>query len=157
MHRAAHHRAEIDRGDGAGRTGGETVRLERRDEGRQAEALGDAAGDQAEQALVPALGGEEQQRPRRIGGKFGVGRGESFLEHALFDRLAFGIERFELGGNAARLDLVVGRQQPRAEARSADPAAGIDARAEDETERVAGRRRRRCGPRRRARASLDCA
>ena len=116
MDRAAHHRAEIDRGDRAGRPGGETVGFERGDEGRQAEALGDAAGDQAEQALVPALGGEEQQRPRRIGGKLGVGDGEGFLEHALFDRLAFGIERLELGGDAARLDLVVGRQQPGAEA-----------------------------------------
>ncbi len=58
----------------------------------------------------------------------------------VLDRLAFGIERLELGGDAARLDLVVGGEQPGAEARSADPAAGIDARAQDEAERVAGRR-----------------
>ena len=121
MHGVPDHRAEIDRGDGARRAGGEAVRLERGDEGRQAEALGDAAGDQAEQALVPALGGEEEKRARGICGERGLGSGESFGEHALLDGFALGIQRFELGGDDARFDLVVGGEQPGAEARRARP------------------------------------
>ena len=107
MHRAPHHRAEIDRGDRACRADGEAVGFERGDEGRQAKTFGDAAGNQSEQAFVPAFGGEKQQRPRGVGIKRGFGGGKRLLEHALLDRLALGIERLELGGDASRLDLVV--------------------------------------------------
>ena len=63
MHGRPHHGAEVDRGDRARRACRETVRLERSDEGWKAEALGDAAGDQSEQPLVPAFGAEKEQRP----------------------------------------------------------------------------------------------
>ena len=119
-----------------------TVGLERDDEGRPVKTLGDATGDQ-----VRARPLCQPSAPRKSIGRAGVGsersfgEGKGFLEHALLDRLTLGVERFELGGDGARLDLVVGGEQLGAEARRADPAAGIDARAEDEAERVAGRRR----------------
>ena len=69
MHGAPHRGAEIDRGDRAGRARGEAVRLERRDERWQPEALGDAARDKTEQALVPALGGKKEQRQAGICGE----------------------------------------------------------------------------------------
>ncbi len=55
-------------------------------------------------------------------------------------RLALPVELVEQHGDACRLHLVVGRQQPGAERGVADAAAGIDARPEHEAE-VIGRRR----------------
>ena len=71
----------------------------------------------------------------------GFGAGEGILEHALLDRLPLGVQRFEPLGDGARLDVVVGGEQLRAEARSADASASVDARAEDEAERIGGGRR----------------
>ncbi len=141
MHRAPDRGAEIDGGNRAGRAGGETIGIERGDESRQAETFGDAAGDQSEQPLMPAFSGKEEQRQARIGGKRRIGCGESFFQHPLLDGLPLGVERFEPGCYGARLDRVIGRKKSRAEARGAHPAAGIDTGAEDEAERIAGRRR----------------
>ena len=66
-------------------------------------------------------------------------RREGFGEHALLDRLALGVERFELCRDDTRLVLVVGCEQLGAEARGPHPAACIDARPENVAERVAGR------------------
>ena len=60
---------------------------------------------------MPALGGKEEQRRRGIIGKRCVGEGEGLGEHALLDRPPLGIERFELGGDPARLDLIVSGEQ----------------------------------------------
>ncbi len=123
MHGGANDRAEIDRSDRPRGAYGETVRLQRRDESRQPEALGDAAGDEPEQAFVPALRGKQQQRQRGIIAERCVGDGEGLRQHALLDGSPLGIERFELRGDPPRLDLIVSGEQPRTEAGRADPAA----------------------------------
>ena len=71
----------------------------------------------------------------------GFRAGEGILEHALLDRPTLGVQRFEPLGDGARLDVVVGGKQLRAEARGADASASVDARAQDEAERIGGRRR----------------
>jgi len=113
MHGSPHHGAKVDRGDRAGRACRETVGIERSDEGRKAEALGDAAGDQSEQPLVPAFGAEPEEGTPRIERALGSHKG--FRQHALLDRLALGVERFELCRDGARLALVVASKQLGAE------------------------------------------
>ena len=70
----------------------------------------------------------------------GVGLGRRLLQHHGLDRLALAVEPVELGREPLALRRVVAGEQPRAERRVADPAAGIDPRAEQEAEMI-GRHR----------------
>ena len=74
----------------------------------------------------------EPEREQRLG--LGLGQRRDL------DLLAGAVEPVELGGDGARLDLVGGRQQPRAEGRVADPPAGIDARPDQKAEMIGPRR-----------------
>ena len=88
---------------------------------------------------MPAVGAEPDKRAADV--ESTLREREGFHEHPLLDRFPLGVERFELCGDRARLALVVAGEQLGAEARSPHPAAGIDARPENEAERVAGGRR----------------
>ncbi len=57
-----------------------------------------------------------------------IGFGDGLGHRLPLDLLTLLVEPIELGGDAARLDLVVRQQKPRAQSRVADAAAGIDAR-----------------------------
>ena len=74
-------------------------------------------GDKAQKALVPAFGAEKEHRGIGRGSERRLDAGEGVLQHALLDRLTLGVEHFELGGNGARLDVVVRGEQLRAEMR----------------------------------------
>jgi hypothetical protein len=96
-----------------------------------------AAGDDADHAGMPAapetmIRGASSPGPRPASPRL--------LGDQHFDRAAFLVEPVELGGDGPRF-LGVGRgQQAHAEVGLADPAAGVDPRAEREAEVAAGRR-----------------
>src|SRR5262245_4275883 len=81
MYGRAYDTAEIDARDRARRAGGVAVGLQARDETGKAEAVGNAPGDQPEQAFVPAFGAEKQQRPAGIGRERDVGPRKRVLQH----------------------------------------------------------------------------
>src|SRR5512132_206293 len=114
MHGVPDHATKIDAGDGARRPGALPVRLPGRDESRQVKSLGDPPGDETEQAFVPAIGAEPDKGAPSF--ERALGSNEGFAKHALLDRLALGVERFELARDRARLALVVASEQLGAEA-----------------------------------------
>src|SRR6476659_1225744 len=71
--------------------------------------LGDAPSDETDQALVPPIDAEPDERAPQVEGP--VGEREGFCEHALLDRFTLAVERFELCGDGARLALVVAGEQ----------------------------------------------
>ena len=90
---------------------------------------------------MPPFGAEKEKRRGGRSGERRLGAGERILQHALLDRLTLGVEQLQPLGDSARLDVVVRGEQLRAEARSTDASASVDAWAEDEAERIGGRRR----------------
>ncbi len=103
-------------------------------------ALGDAAGDQADQTFVPILGAETEEGIRGQLIESVVSEGKGFFQHVRFDRLPLGVQLLELARDDARLDVVVAGKEPRAKIGRTDSAAGIDAGAENKAERIARRR-----------------
>ena len=65
---------------------------------------------------------------------------DGLLQHRRLDLLALAVERVQADGDRRRLVLVLGGQQARTQAGLADPAAGVDARPEDEAQVIDPRR-----------------
>ena len=141
--------ADIDAGDRTQRSGtlgfaGAIVVAVRRprDHARgPLEPLDKTAGDETDDALVPLGRAQNQHRQFGIGVDHHAGFDHGRIEHGLLDRLALAIELVEQRRDLAGFQNVRGRQQPGAERRVADAATGVDARSQNEAERV-GRRRR---------------
>src|SRR6185437_8242753 len=106
----------------------------------EAEAILQPRGDEADDARRPALAGDDDagaallqsERDERLRLRLGQRR--------RLDALALAIEPVEFGGDSGRLGGVSGAQQPRAQRRIADAAAGVDAGADEEAQMI-GRRR----------------
>ena len=94
------------------------------------------AGDDADHARMPAAAGDDDHGALACA----CGAARRLLADQHLDRAALLVEPVELGGDGARFLGILGGQQAHAEVGLADPAAGIDPRAEREAE-VAARRR----------------
>ncbi len=105
---------------------------ERHNAGRPVVAVLEAARDDADDAGMPALARRENEPAHRRA----LDRCHRLCQHLRLDRAALGVERVEMRGKLARLDRIVGRQEPRAEIGLADAATGIDTRAQDEPRMV---------------------
>ena len=84
-------------------------------------------------------------------GELGVGLGAGLGQHLLLHRLALAVEAVEGFGDTLGLGRILRRQQPAAQRRVADAAAGVDARPEQEgemkgVERLADPRHRATAP-----------
>ena len=94
--------------------------------------VGKPAGDDADDARMPAGPSRQQQRqPRpelRLDGALGG------VQHAALDRLTFGIERVKLFRQLGSLVGGIGGQESGTQVGLADPPAGVDPGAEDEAE-----------------------
>ena len=92
------------------------LRLDGHDEGWPVITLHDAAGDEPDEPFVPIARAEKDHR--QVGALLDcrLGSREGLFEHAVFDRLALGVEGVELGGDGAGLYVVFGGEQPCAEA-----------------------------------------
>ena len=101
---------------------------ERKGEGRTAEPLLQPRRQQANHARRPVCARHHHRRAALLEPERGQSLGFGFGQRLDLDHLAGAIEPVELGRDGARLDLVGGRQQPRAEGRIADAPARIDAR-----------------------------
>ena len=88
-------------------------------------ALAQAARDDAHHARVPALPGGPDQRPR-LAPRLDLGDGLGL--HLRLDGAARAVVVLQHGGDALRLLSVVGREQPCAHVRAADPARRVDPR-----------------------------
>jgi hypothetical protein len=147
--RRGNRRAEIDAPDRAARAlGGLAVAGD--DEGGSAGAVLDPAGDDADDAGMPALAIKDHHGAVVLP----AGEGEGFVEDRLLDPPALGIQPVQLDGDADSLLAVVGGQKADAEIRETDAPAGVDARP-DQKARVVGAGRpvhpRNVGKRRQAR------
>ena len=78
------------------------------------------------------VAGRHDDRRAGAAGKLRIGLGARLGEHFLLHRLPLLVQAVERLGDLLRLDRIVGRQQPAAQRRIADAAAGIDARADQE-------------------------
>ena len=130
--------AQIDPGDRAARAFADAVLIgvERDHQRGLAGLLLDPPGDDPDHAGMPAAPGQDQHRAVVLAGDLRFG---GFL-HRRLDRAAFLVEPRELRGDVARFVGVLGGQQPHAQRRFADPAAGIDPGAERKAEVAAGGR-----------------
>ena len=140
--------------DRAARALADAVLAERDDDGRAAELLLEPPGDDADHAGMPARRGDERDRAialaRRQSASAASQTAASIARRSSFSRSSS-------AAIAARFVGILGGQQPHAEVRLADPAAGIDPRPEREAEIGAGRRARSAAPPRRARRGRHCA
>ena len=134
--RGKHRRAEIDAGDRAARALAEPVLAERDDDRGPAQPLLQAAGDDADHAGMPAGRGDDRDGAIALRGAQRLRR----LADRGLDRAALLVEPVELGGDRRGLVRILGGQQADAEIGLADPAAGVDPRAEREAEIAAFRR-----------------
>ena len=89
-----------------------------------------AAGDEPDDAFVPSVGSDDDDRARRIVGDLAIGDGQRFFEHKRLDVLAFLVQAIEQLGDALRFDRIGRRQQRCAQRGVADASARIDARPE---------------------------
>ncbi len=121
-------------------------------EGGTVEPLLETRGQDADHSWRPALARHHQRRAPLLEPERGQRLGLGLRERSDLDLLASPVQPVEFGGDRPRLELVARREQSRAERRVADPAAGVDPRADQEAEvigprRPVGARRRRTGPR----------
>ena len=146
--RGAHRATDVGADHRAQRAGAVAARLGvPGDDARwPAEALGQPAGDEPDDALVPGVRAEQQHRDVGTLGDHRFGLRQRLLEHLLLERAPLLVQVVEQHRDAGRLRLVLAGQQARAQRRIADAPAGVDARAEDEAEVI--RRRRLVQPRR---------
>ena len=135
-HGGAHGRADVDAGNGAQRAGALAGLVPGDHAGGAVEAVGEPARHQADHALVPAVGADQQQGHVGVGLDQLLGAGHRLLEHVGLDGLALAVELVEQHGDARGLHLVAGREQARAEAGIADAPAGVDARAQHEAQMI---------------------
>src|SRR5205085_7921171 len=115
--------AEPDPGDRAARSPPDPL-VERDDAGRAVVALLEAAGDDADDAGMPALAGGEDQGRRAVPA---LDLGDRGVEDARLDLAALGVVGVELARQPRRLERILGREQARAEVAAPDTAAGVDA------------------------------
>ena len=110
------------------------------DEGRQAEALGDAAGDEAEQALVPALGGEPDEAGVAdcSSARSAAAKASASMRSSMAFRSAFSVSSLPAMARASLSSSAASSLAPRPDAPTLPPA--LMRGPEDEAERVAGRR-----------------
>ena len=113
---------------------------EREGEGRPVEPLLEPRRQQADDARRPVRARHHHRRAALLEPEREQGLGLGLGQRLDLDLLAGAVEPVELGGDGARLDLVGGRQQPRAERRVADPPARIDARPDHEAQMIGPRR-----------------
>ena len=107
---------------------------------RLAVALAQTAGDDADDARMPVIGGDQQQRLiGEIAGLLDVG--DRGLLDLCLDLLARLVQAVEFRGQGRRFRWVVRGQQPRAQVGPADPPAGIDPGPQHEAHVKDGRRR----------------
>ena len=132
-------RAERHAGHRAARAPADPVG-ERDDAGRPVVALLEPAGDDADDAGMPALARGEDQR-RRIAAPLSTARSPAASD-ARLDLAALAVVAVEPLRQRRAPRRIVGRQQPRAEIGGADPAAGIDPRPQDEAEMIGVERAR---------------
>ena len=144
LDRGAHRLAEIDAGDRAAgpdrMSAGEGQR-----EGRAVEPLLEPRGENADDARRPVLARHHHRRAPLVEAERGQRLGLGLRQRGDLDLLAGAVQPVELGGDGARLEVVRRRQEPRAEARVADPAARVDPRADQEAEMIGPRRPVRAG------------
>ena len=148
--RGDHGSAQVDAGDRAAGALADAVR-QRDHAGRPGGPLDDAGRDDADDAGMPALAGDEHQR--QPFGRLRLRLLQRGSQHRPFDGPAFGVEAVEPFGEPARFGRIVRRQQLRTEIGPADPPAGIDPRPQHEAGMVGARRRgqpRHVGQRRQA-------
>lgn len=120
-------RAKIDAGHGARAALADAVA--KRDHGGGAvEFFLQAPGDDADDALVPALMGHQQHGAVILP----FGEREGLFQHAGLDGLALGVVLREALGECGGFLGILGGEQLQAEAGFADAPAGVDARAKDE-------------------------
>ena len=84
-------------------------------ERRQPVALGDAARDKSDQALVPVLGTETEEGTGWRLIERAISEGKGFFKHMGFDGFPLRIQLLELAGDDARLDVVVAGKEFSAE------------------------------------------
>ena len=129
------------------------VLAERDDDRRAVQLLLEPAGDDADHARDASRGAATMataRLPWRAAERLGR------LADRRLDRAALLVEPVELGGDRLGLGRILGGEQAHAEIGLADPAAGVDPRAEREAEIAAGRRPGAAAPRRRARRGRYC-
>ncbi len=132
--------ADVDAGDGAQRASALALGLPGHDAGRTTEPFHEATGDEADHALMPTLRRDHQHGEVGILIDQPIGLGNGLLEHLSFDGLPLAVQLVEQRRDLGRLDLVIRRQQARAERGVADATARIDARAQDEAQVIRSRR-----------------
>ena len=129
--------AQMQRGDRAAGAFERAVLTSGEDDGRAMEAVLEAGGENADHALVPVRLEEAQGKvvPRVDVVQFGQGG----LLHVGFYLPAFPVQRIQLPGDRARALLVIGDQAFDAERYVGEPAGGVQARPQHETQVVAAR------------------
>ncbi len=131
--------AHVEADDRSGRTGRE-IAIQREDARGTAEPLHQAAGDDADDAWMPAFAGDDDQRRAAVARRlFGYPR-QRVLQNRALDPLAVAIELIEFARQRRGLGGVVGRQQAGAETGFPHPSAGIDPGTEHEPRVVDVRR-----------------
>ena len=103
------------------------------DAGGAVEPLAQAACDDADDAGMPALAGDQKDRAAGIG--LGLALAQSRIEDVGLDGLALAVDGVEGLGHRARFVGVVAQQQAQTQIGLPDPAGGVDAGAERETQR----------------------
>src|SRR5687768_11760462 len=137
LHGGANDASEIGSCNRACRADAKSVSTPRGGEGRKIESLSQAAGDETEQPLVPSLAARPKEWAPTC---FLVRQRDRFFQQPRFDRPPLYVHRFELLGDGARGDIVVGGEEFGSERGGAHPSPGIDARSEHEAEAIAIRR-----------------
>jgi hypothetical protein len=109
-------------------------RVDADDDDRLAPAFAQAAGHDPDHAGVPVVAGDDHHGRAVVGARLHLLRpGACLLGDQTLDLLAAAdVQGVQFLGDGPRLGRIVGGQQARAEIRLADPAAGVDARAQDE-------------------------
>ena len=133
VERRLHRAAQVDPGlRAAGALADVGRAVEAHHHHRLAIAFAQAAGDDADHAGVPVFLGDDDGRRVGIEVAGRLDGGDRLVEDAPFDVLALGVQAVELNRQRARLLRIVGGEQPRAEVRATDAAAGVDPRAKNE-------------------------
>ena len=108
---APHGLAEIDAEDRAARAGAGAAGLERNRKGRAVEPLLQPSREQTDDARMPVGRRGHHHCAPFLDAERGLGLRLRLLQHRHLHRPALAVQAVELGGNAARLDRIVGAKQ----------------------------------------------
>src|SRR5690606_12404597 len=126
--------AEIDAGHRASGARSGAVGRQRDGKGGALEAFAQARGDEADDAWMPGSRRKDQDWRPLPAPNLAFGRAVGFLERLEFDALALDVEFVEARGNHQGGMVVVQTEELCPERRVPDTPAGVDARADDESE-----------------------